>query len=160
MISKQIIISYVHTLLFAVLLVGVSPVYAQSLTVLQPLSFGKIVMLDFNAVTTITINAQNGNFTNDANTLIIDPPQRGEFLISSPANTGDNYTVTIPSSLTLSGPGGTFLLDNLVIKPNNLKTDNAGDDTFFIGGRLTSQGGGVNYGDGQYSQGFTVIVAF
>ena len=61
-------------LLFNFTLIG--SVKAQSVIVDQPLFFGTFVIVDFGVVAEISI-ANNGNFSNNANTYIIDNPTRG-----------------------------------------------------------------------------------
>lgn len=148
------VVAFAITLLFAA-----PAVKAQvDITTTVPLSFGRIAIYDYNTVGRITV-LTNGFYTANANIAVHDVPQRGEYHITGgPANSA--YTVSLPPSATLTGPGGTFLLDNFVVTPGVLITDAAGEDDFYISARLQTQGGGVNYGDGAYNSTFIVTVAF
>ena len=153
-----------HLILFAYLLCmgGMSKfAHAQiSITVDQPLNFGTYVIADFSSVAQITIR-DNGSFTHSTNVYPIIDPTRGEYTLEAPSNLNAVYTITVPSSFIFSGgPGGSFTLDNISVRPNLLRTDGTGQDQFTLAGRLRSSGGGVFYGDGTYSDSFTITVNF
>jgi hypothetical protein len=128
------------------------------ITQTQALSFGDFTMTDFSVPATVEIQT-DGSVTTSANVFINTTPTRAEFSLTS-NNFNTVYTVTTPSSVTLTGPGGDFTLDNFVVSPATLITSGAGDDDFWLTGRLTSQGGGVNYPSGAYSASFDITVAF
>lgn len=101
-----------------------------------------------------------GSYTYNSNVYIHVPPTRGEYTVTGgPPNTSFTVMLT-PTSLPLPGPGGPFTLDNLTVEPALLVTDGAGDDTFYIIGRLQTLGGGTPYGDGTYTSSFLVTVNF
>jgi hypothetical protein len=124
----------------------------------QPLSFGTFSFTDFNR--TVRINIRNNGTANpNGNVVIIDPPTRGEYSMTSDQfNTV--YTVTTPVSVTLPGPGGDFIIDNFRVRPNSLVTDAAGSDDFRIAARISSAGDGTAYNNGIYSTTFDITIAF
>lgn len=132
--------------------------FAQTVFVDEPLSFGRFVMRDFGDPVEIIIE-NNGSYSVNSNTYIIDEPTLGEYTVQD-APISSAYTITVPPSATLSGPGGNFILDNIEIKPDSLSTDINGEDTFTISGRLRSAGGGTHYADGTYSDNFSIIFNF
>ena len=135
------------------------PARAQTtISTVTPLDFGVIVLRDWSSVGRVTINS-GGSFTYNSNVYLHEDPERGEYRIEGgPINT--IYTVTLPPSVTLAGPGGNFTLDNFGVEPAVLITDGSGEDTFYIIGRLQSQGGGISYGDGTYNTTFIVTINF
>lgn len=131
---------------------------AQTVVVDQPLYFGRWAIPDFNSIARVTIR-NNGTYTTNGNVYLLDTPTRGEYtLTGAPANT--TYSITVPSIVYLSGPGGDFELDNINVRPNTLATNGIGEDQFRIVGRLRSTGGGMSYGDGNYNDTFTIIFNF
>ena len=126
----------------------------------QALSFGTFTFVSFNSV--LRINIRNNGSTNpNANAVVIAPGSRGEFdLDAGIANANSVYTVTTPATVSLTGPGGDFTIDNFRVRPNTLRTDATGFDQFRIAARLRSLGGGTQYGNGLYNQNFDIIIAF
>ena len=132
--------------------------FAQTITTVTPLDFGTIAIRDYSAVGRVTI-LPSGTHTYNSNVYIHIPPTRGEYRVEGgPPNS--IYTVTVPVSVSLPGPGGPFTLDNLSVVPALLITDAAGEDTFYIVGRLQTLGGGTGYGDGTYNSNFLITVNF
>lgn len=131
---------------------------AQTVTVDQPLSFGKFVIADFSLQANVTIQ-DNGGFSTNANTYLIEDPARGEYTITG-ADPSVVYSITVPLSVVLTGPGGGFTLDNIVVGPTTLMTDGVGQGEFRLSGRLVSSGGGVSYGDGVYDDTFNITLNF
>lgn len=146
-------------ILFAGCFLLAPPCQAQvTITPVTDLSFGVIAIRDYSAVGRVTINS-GGSFSYNSNVWLHENPQRGEYRVEGgPVNT--IYTVTLPPNATLTGPGGSFILDNFAVEPAVLITNGSGEDTFYIIGRLQTQGGGVSYGDGDYDTTFTVTVNF
>ncbi len=134
------------------------PVQAQVVvTPTQILSFGTIAIQNLTDNVNVRIR-NNGTFTTNANTYIISDPQRGEYLLTGgPASS--TYTVTTPATVTLTGPGGIFTVDNFRVRPNTLVTNGAGEDNFRIAGRLRSVSGTV-FGDGLYNDTFNITINF
>ena len=134
-------------------------VSAQTITQTQPLSFGTIAIRNYTDAVRLNIR-NNGSFSaQNGNAYVIEAPTRGEFLITE-APPNSTYTVTIsPSSVTLTGPGGSFELDNFRVRPNTLRTNGAGRDRFRITARLNSLSGTV-FGDGTYTGDFDAIINF
>jgi hypothetical protein len=138
---------------------NISKALAQTtITTVTPLNFGVIAIRDWASVGRVTINP-GGSFTYNSNVYLLQNPERGEYRIDgAPANT--IYTVTLPLNAILMGPGGNFILDDFGVEPALLITNAAGEDTFYIIGRLQTQGGGIIYNDGSYNSVFTVTVNF
>lgn len=131
---------------------------AQTVVVDQPLYFGQWVIPNFGSRARVTIR-NNGSYTTNTNVYLMDTPTRGEYTVTgAPPNT--SYSITVPSIVYLSGPGGNFELDNINVRPNTLATNAAGEDQFRIAGRLRTVGGGTSYGDGNYNDTFTIIFNF
>ena len=107
------------SLLFAVVLFGQSS-YAQTISTLRPLSFGTIAIKNYTSMISMTVNASGGYSTN-SNTYIVEAPQRGEYLITG-APVSTSYTVTIPASIIMTGPGGGFTVDNFTTFLTNEKS--------------------------------------
>jgi hypothetical protein len=130
-----------------------------TITTITPLYFGEIVILDYSAVGRVTISP-SGLYSYNSNVLLHTPPQRGEYQLSGgPPSTF--YTIDInPTTASLTGPGGPFTLDTLAITPAILVTDAAGEDTFYLSGRLQTLGGGTPYGDGSYSTNILLTMNF
>ena len=131
---------------------------AQTITTVQELSFGVIAIRDYSAVGRVTIET-SGAHTYNSNVFIHEIPQRGEYRLTG-GTPNAFYTVSMTPSVTLNGPGGFFTLDNFVVTPAALFTDALGEDTFYITGRLQTQGGGINYPDGTYDTNFVITIAF
>lgn len=150
---------YVHNLILALSIVlSASFAHAQAVAVDQPLSFGKIVIVDFSLQANVTIQ-DNGGFSTNSNTFLLESPTRGEYTVTG-ADPNVLYSITVPTSVVLTGPGGGFTLDNIVVGPAVLMTDVSGEDEFRLSGSLTSSGGGVSYGDGAYDDTFNIVLNF
>jgi hypothetical protein len=143
---------------FLLLTGTLSPAVAQTFTTVTPLSFGTIAIRDYNAVGRVTI-LSGGAFTYNSNVYLHDNPTRGEYLLQGYApNT--IYTVTLPASFSVTGPGGNMTVDDLSTEPALLITNASGDDTFYIIGRLQTLGGGNVYYDGNYDTVFAITLNF
>jgi hypothetical protein len=135
-----------------------SPALAQTITTVTPLDFGIIALRDYAVVGRVTI-LPGGGFTYNANVYLHQNPVRGEYMLQG-FDPNSIYSVMLPPAVVLTGPGGPFTLDSFVVEPALLITDGAGDDTFYIIGRLLSAGGGILYPDGTYDTTFLVTVVF
>lgn len=138
-----------------------SPAQAQTINTVQTLSFGTIVIADPSSVSEITINTAADSFSTNSNTYAVIDPQRGEYLVTGgPANSA--FTVmTSPASNDLGGPDSQVLtMDNMTIHPGTHMTDGSGEATFYVGGRLRSDGSGDVYSDGTYNDSYNITIAF
>lgn len=140
-------------------LISASPSRAQDITEITPLSYGEIALTSYGNVARITITG-SGSVNTNAYVYLISQPARGEYTVTgAPPNSA--YTITTPPSADIQGPGGRyFTLDNFDISPALHVTNAAGEDTFYMGARLQSQGGGVVYMDGVYDGVVTLTLAF
>ena len=130
---------------------------SQTITQIQQISFGTFVLNDFSNVGEITID-DDGTFSNNAYIYIITDPQRGEYFTSSqPASTAYTISVT-PTSTTINRLGNYLTIDNWTTGPATLVTNGSGEDTFYIGARMTSRGGGITYADGLYTRTFNITL--
>ncbi len=135
------------------------PCQAQDITEISPLTYGEIALTSYSNVARITILGSGAVSTN-AYVYLLSPAERGEYRVTgAPANSA--YTVSVPLTVDLIGPGGHyFRLDNFQISPALHVTNASGEDTFYIGARMQSQGGGVVYSDGNYNGVVTITLAF
>jgi len=125
----------------------------------QAMSFGTFAFVSFNSVLSVTIQADGS--ASPSNATMIVGTSRGEFdLDAGIANANSFYTVTTPTDVPLTGPGGNFTIDNFVVQPATLRTDATGFDQFTLSARLRSLGDGTEYGNGLYNQDFNIIIAF
>ncbi len=136
-----------------------SPCLAQDIDEISPLTFGEIALTSYSNVARITILGSGAVSTNSY-VYLLSPAARGEYRVTgAPASSA--YTVSLPLSVDLIGPGGHyFRLDNFDISPARHVTNASGEDTFYIGARMQSQGGGVVYSDGDYDGVVTITLAF
>ena len=125
----------------------------------QPLSFGTFSFVDMADVLEITIDTAN-NVTSTANVALIAVPTSGEYTISG-GTPGAVYVTLAETSVSLNGDGpGSFTMDNIVIDPTTSSFDGFGDTNIAVGGRLRSSGGGVQYGNGAYTQNTPITIAY
>ena len=147
-------------LFLVVLTLWSTPSRAQlTITTTQNIMFGTHVFKDPSKVSRVTITP-SGNTTADVDTIILIPGQRAEFtLTGGPASTA--YTITLDANTSLSLGGNPVInLDNFKFRPNTLQTNGAGVDTFRMGARARSLGGGNVYGDGLYAGTYDFTVQF
>lgn len=133
---------------------------AQTISEDVPLSFGEIAIRSFSSVARVTI-LPSGGVTTNTNVYLLTNPQRGEYSVSgAPADTA--YSIVLPPSVLLVGPGGvTFLLDDLAATPGPpYVTDSGGNDSFFLSGSIESLGGGTPYLDGSYQTTLPITLVF
>ncbi len=131
---------------------------AQDIVEDQQLSFGEIVVISTLVVGRVTVNP-SGGYSFNSNIYLHSPPQRGEYRVTGgPPLTA--YTVIVPATFVITGPGGPFSVDNVLVSPGALVTDAAGEGSFTISARLQTLGGGTYYGDGTYTENFPVTINF
>lgn len=135
------------------------PARAQDINEVEPLSFGEIAIVSFASVARVSIEP-GGSVNTNSNVFVGGTPQRGEYAITN-APIDAIYTVVLPASVALIGPGSAyFTLDDLEVRPNILRTNMSGEDNFFISGTISTQGGGMYYSDGSYDGTLMITVAF
>lgn len=130
--------------------------HAQTITENIPLSFGRFVLVDNNAVRRLRIRT-NCTENADLEYMFIIEPECGNYTVTGyPPFTP--LTVTL-SNGALNGPGANiFRLRALTTVPTTITTDATGEATFDVRGRLDSTGNGGTYIDGGYTGTFTITV--
>lgn len=130
--------------------------HAQVITQNVPLSFGRFVLVDNNAIRRLRIRASCAPNADPEYMFIIDP-QCGNYTVTGyPAFTP--LTVTLANG-ALNGPGANiFTLRNLRTVPTSITTDASGEATFDVRGVLRSSGNGGAYIDGGYTGTFTMTI--
>ena len=136
------------------------PARAQlTVTPTQGMDFGSFVIRDFNVVSQLVVHELTGVVTADANTILLGGGQNGQFsLTGGPASSA--FTVTLDATVPPVRGGSSFTLDQFLVAPAVLQTDRAGADTFSIGMRASSAGGGTVYSDGLYTGSYDFTVQF
>lgn len=124
----------------------------------QPLSFGEFALTDFTTPTRLRIR-NNGNYTTQGPVVVLVAPTRGEYTLSN-GTPGANYTITTPTSITLTGPGSNFTMDNIRVRPNTLRFNGAGVDNIRVAADLLTPGGASSYGDGSYTGTLDLTIAY
>lgn len=123
------------------------------------LNFGAVELLSGNSV--IQINAQTGNRSivsgaSGINLIASPSPSAGSFQITGQANT--TLTVTLPSSITLTGSnGGTMTVNTFTRYPTTLTLNSSGSGTLSIGANLTI---GANQAAGTYTGTYQVTINY
>lgn len=132
---------------------------AQTVTQIQPLSFGTFATSNNNGNYTITVNPGNGSVY-DPRIIAETQAQRGEYLLQGQdPNRALDITVT-NGSMTLNdfGVGDTISITNYT--NNSPSTDGAGDATIYIGATLTTNGSGTQYPSGSYADNIDITVNY
>lgn len=144
-------------LLFIGLSFFIAPAHA-AVNITQPLSFGSFALRNNSAVRQMRITAQDV-FTSDAAFVTLVRPQRAVVNVSGfPART--NLIVNVTFNNLSSGVGDLFTIDTPTLFPNNLRTNNAGVLTFYVGATLRTSGTGSVYPNNTYSGLMNVSVNF
>lgn len=131
---------------------------AQTITINQPLDFGRFVLVDNAAPRTITL-IPGGTFAADPEYIFFIDPQMGNVTLDgyTPSTV---YTVTIGTT-TMNPVGmGTanFATSATFTDPAVIMTDPTGSVTFDVGAVMASDGGGATHTDVTYNGTFTVTV--
>ena len=138
-----------------------TPALSQTINTVEVLSFGTLAIRDPSSVSEITVNPATNSFSLNSNTYAVRPPQRGEYLVTGGPASSAFTVVTSPATNDLGGPDSQVLtMDNLTVSPGTHTTDGSGEATFYIGGRLRSDGSGDVYSDGTYDDSYNITIAF
>ncbi len=130
-----------------------------AVTVTQPLTFGEFALTDNSAPRSMSISAL-GVLSKDTQFVTIIPPQEAIVDVSGfPTKTNLIINITFNNLTSVDG-GDSFTISTPNIRPNNPKTDNAGEITLRIGATLTTSGGGGFYPDSTYNGLMTVSVNY
>ena len=131
-----------------------------AITETQPLSFGTFAIGDFSTVMNVRIR-NNGTFTTGGPVTMLIDPTRGLYTLSGGVGVANIvYTITTPATITLTGAGSTFTMNNIRVRPNTLRFNGAGNDNIRVAARIVSPGDGVAFGDGTYTGSLDLNVAF
>lgn len=136
-----------------------NPAYAQTLSQLQPLSFGRVVMHDNSSPRDLRL-LPNGNYSAGSGFYMMGPsPQLGTYrLENGAANAVMDVTFNLAGSITPdSGGAGFFTLVDFFTVPTNVITDNDGNVTFQVGATLRSNGSGT-FSNSDYTGALTITV--
>ena len=144
--------------LLAVVQIGVSSVQAQTITINQPLDFGRFVIVDNAAPRTITL-LPGGGFTSDPQYLFFIDPTMGNITVDGyPAFTPLTVTVGTTTLNPVGAGTANFTTSSTFTNPAVIVTDATGSVTFDVGATLSSDGGGAVHTDTNYNGSFTVNV--
>ncbi|MBF0472060.1 MAG: DUF4402 domain-containing protein [Gammaproteobacteria bacterium] len=151
------------------LLTGVSA--AETITEVNRLSFGKIVVLDNSEVSTVTIYADGRQPKSSGDIVILDEGTHAIYqLFDFPPLQVVSIRVTggIMYTGVLGGSKGNFTLSDFTlpgtvggeINPPTARTDANGDLTLLIGATFSTSGDGRTYYDGDYSATVDILVTY
>lgn len=157
--------AHVFGVTFLLVAIFSSGLYAASVqttitaTILTPISISKQFDLSFGEVYpdgtlagTVTVDFSGGRTFAGGAAAGASPGAAGAFTVTG--ETGAFYTLTIPATVNLTGPGS-----DMTVSLSNNATGSliSGSDTFNIGGVLNV---GANQGAGSYNTTFDVIVNY
>lgn len=130
---------------------------AQTITENQPLSFGKIVLVNNAAPRQIKLFPA-GSYTADPEYIFFTDPQLGNITVDGyPPATPLNVTVGV-TNLTGGGSPALFSIQSTFTNPASITTDGTGSATFDVGATLISDGSGASFTDNLYDGTYTVTV--
>ena len=132
---------------------------AQTLTELNPLSFGRTVMRNNNSTSEITLTSA-GSFTADNAYIFFTVPNLGEYNASGhTANTQLAVNITTPSLSPDNGGAAIFTLVDPFTVPATVTTNGSGEASFFIGATVRSDGSGtIPQNNGNYTGDIIVTI--
>jgi len=131
--------------------------FSQTITIDQPIDFGKFVLVDNAAGRTIEL-LPGGGFTSDPEYQFFSNPQMGTVTVDGYAP-GVSLTVVITDTTVANGGSANFSTSSPFTVPASITTDGFGEATFDIGATLTSDGSGSKPVDGTFNGTFTVTVS-
>jgi hypothetical protein len=157
-----------HQSFYFLILISIYTFYSDKVsagnTLLEPLNFGTIVVINNDSVGKITI-ALDGKITLEGPISIITPGHPAQFRFSNlPSYTQLNVTANVLSATTTiaAGTSEQFTLSNMVTLPS-VTTNALGTVLVLVGGTLETSGVGVGDGgylDTTYSATYEVTVDF
>jgi hypothetical protein len=121
--------------------------FAQTITEIQQLDFGTIVVANTSTNRELILQPNNG-YISDPFIYVMDDPQAGEYHVTG-ATPNAPYTISFDTTIPLQGGGTDFTLDDFTAMPATLITNASGEATFTVGATLTAISGG-SYIDGNY----------
>ncbi len=130
---------------------------AQTITENQPLSFGKIVLVNNTAARQIEL-FPSGTYTADPEYIFFTDPQLGNITVDGyPPATPLTVTVGV-TNLTAGGSPALFSLSDTFTNPASITTDGSGSVTFDVGATMKSDGSGSSFSDSLYDGSYTITV--
>jgi len=130
-------------------------------TIIAPLNFGKIIIADNKAISSLKILPDGGCYVN-GNILIIEECSPAEiYFYNFPPNTQLYFTTTISNEDIQSADTGSakFRLSEVTSEQHKVTNEN-GEVTLYIGGTLTTTGVGNGYRDSSYQGHYRVSVNY
>ncbi len=121
------------------------------------LSFGKFALGTGGTGGTITLTPALATVktVSGLNALSVPVVTAGKFTVTGVS--GAAFAITMPSTITLNGPGTAMTVDNITSFPSGGAILNGGTQTLYIGGRLNVNAAQAN---GSYTGVYTVAVAY
>ena len=149
--------SHANLLLAFVLIFFALPAQAQSVTIDQPMDFGRFVLTDNAAPRTIAFNT-GGTYTADTEFIFLTTPEFGEVTV-----TGFPPLTVLTVSMSSTGMTGccvgpNFSMSSPFTRPPVVTTDASGEASFQVGATMASDGSGVTHMDDTYDGSFSVTV--
>lgn len=137
--------------------------HAQTITINDPVRFGKISMRNNSAPRELRLLTDGGYIADPAYVIHASEPELGRVTITGyPVNHPMDITIDVASTVIgISGGGGapaTFTLVDPFTVPATVTTDMTGSATFEVGATLRSDGSGNTYIDASYLGSFDVTV--
>lgn len=146
-------------------LVGVAPLAApawadEQIDVIQPLSFGNIVLRNNNASYAVTVTPQ-GAVVYPPQVIAMEKAKNAVYELRGYEPNTELFVQIAPPRLVVScncgGPD--FIVENFKVEPEMPRTDASGNATVKVGATLRTQaGGGQPYPAGNFSGNLTLIV--
>lgn len=146
---------YIYTI--ALLL---SPQLCAQITILEQLSFGKLVISNNHIVSSLTLQTSNtSNFTN--NITLFEKGHVGQLLLEGfPARVQINVSDFVSDQPMSNIFGGPPLVLNRLIYNSPVFTNSLGTALLRVGGRISTTGDGRSYNDGNYNTTVEVEISF
>ncbi|WP_405128076.1 DUF4402 domain-containing protein [Pseudoalteromonas sp. PB2-1] len=149
-----------HFCLLSALLLSAGSVAQQTITELEPLSFGLLAITDNSSVSSVTVLPSNTSASSNS-IYVVKQGRAAELLFEG---YGARIQVTISDNVNnqpLSNLHNNqrFYLNRLIYNPT-LVTDSYGSAVLKVGGQISTSGDGSTYNDGYYDATVSLTVDF
>ena len=147
-------------LYFTLISFSVTAAHAQTITELQPLTFGQVALTNNSTPRSIEITS-TGSINADPAYVFFTDPQRGEVVLDGYLpNTVYTITFSSPTTVYPTGIGlSNFTLGPIMTVPTVIMTDGTGSVTFNTYATLTSDGGGGTHVDDLFEGTYNMTIA-